>query len=366
MYKRITLKVGSNVLASADGTPNMPQIVHLVEQISALKKRGVEVLFVSSGAVTSGRAVVTNPKHNDTVSCRQLWASIGQVRLIQLYSDLFTQNGIVCSQVLATKEDFRDRRHFLNMKNCLEALLENGIVPIINENDVVSVTELMFTDNDELSGMIADMMNADALIILSNVAGIYNGNPKDPETKVIPVIEESCTSVSKYISTEKSNFGRGGMVTKFSIAKRVAQDGTPVHMASGFTQNILTDIIDQKPVTQTYFVPGKRKTTIKKWLSHADANIKGTLHINWGASRSLLSEKASSLLLVGVTQVEGDFKKGDVVRIVDENGKLIGLGRSEYHAETAQKRIGERNAKPIVHYDYLYLYNNEERNEHTL
>ena len=359
MYKRITLKVGSNVLTAKDGTPNLPCIRHLTEQIARLRKQGIEVLFVSSGAVAFGRTVVPHPKHDDTVSCRQVWASVGQVRLIQLYSELFATNGILCSQVLATKEDFRDRRHFLNMKNCLEALLENGIVPIINENDVVSVTELMFTDNDELSGMIADMMNADALIILSNVEGIYNGNPNDPATSVIPVIEESLTSVSKFISTERSNFGRGGMVTKFSIAKRVAQDGTPVHLACGFTPDILTDIIAGRPVTQTYFVPGKRKNAIKKWLSHADeSSIKGTVTVNDGAKAILLSDKASSLLPVGITAIEGQFRKGDVVRIIDQEGHLIGLGKAEYNAETAQKRIGERHARPMVHYDYLYLYNN--------
>ena len=187
MYKRITLKVGSNVLTLPDGNPNERLIAGLVEQIVSLKQKGVEVLLVSSGAVASGRKVIGEPKHCDAVSCRQLWAAVGQVRLIQLYSDLFGRHGMICSQVLATKEDFRDRRHFLNMRNCLETLLKNNVIPVINENDVVSVTELMFTDNDELSGLITDMMNSDGLIILSNIDGIYDGLPSDPASKVIPV-----------------------------------------------------------------------------------------------------------------------------------------------------------------------------------
>ena len=356
MYKRITLKVGSSVLTDAEGGPSAGRIAQLVDQIAALKARGVEVLFVSSGAIASGRTVIRQPRHNDTVSCRQLWASVGQIRLIQLYADLFARKGIVCSQVLATKEDFRDRRHFLNMRNCLETLLENNIVPIINENDVISVTELMFTDNDELSGLISDMMNVDALVILSNVAGLYNGDPANPASTVIRTVPPYGASVAQFVSSQKSDFGRGGMVTKSAIARKVAQNGIPVHLACGFEPGILTDIVDGKDVVHTYFAPGRRKTPIKRWLAHADGEAKGTLRINEQAVSSLFSEKASSLLPVGVIAVEGTFQKGDVVRIVDREGRLVGLGKTEYDHVTAARHIGAHHARPVVRYDYLYLY----------
>lgn len=356
MYKRITLKIGSNVLTLADGTPNEEQIRKLVEQIARLSAKGLDILLVSSGAVASGRKVIGNPKHSDAVSCRQLWAAIGQVRLIQLYSRLFARHGIVCSQVLATKEDFRDRRHFLNMRNCLETLLTNRVIPIINENDVVSVTELMFTDNDELSGLITSMTNSDALVILSNIDGIYDGLPSDPVSKVIPLIEPDNVSASRFIAPTKSNFGRGGMLTKFSIAKKVAMAGTPVHIANGLTDNILLNIIDgKKDAVQTLFAPGRKTTTFKKWLAHSDTVAKGSVHINAGAVTRLFARQAASLLPVGVTRVDGEFLKGDVVQIVDEYGSVIGLGRSEYNSDTARKKTGERNAKPVIHYDYLYL-----------
>ncbi len=356
MYKRITLKVGSNVLTLPDGNPNEKLIAGLVEQIVVLWQKGIEVLLVSSGAVASGRKVIGLPKHCDAVSCRQLWASVGQVRLIQLYGELFAKHNMICSQVLATKEDFRDRRHFLNMRNCLDTLLRNKVVPIINENDVVSVTELMFTDNDELSGLITDMMTGDALIILSNIDGIYDGHPADPGSKVIPVIEPQNTTVSKFIAPTKSNFGRGGMLTKFSIAKKVSMAGTPVHIANGLRDNILLDIIDgKKDTVQTLFAPGRKATTFKKWLAHSDTTVKGTVRINLGAKERLFDQQAVSLLPVGVTRAEGDFLKGDVIQIIDDEGNIIGWGRSEYNADTARKKIGERNAKPIIHYDYLYL-----------
>ena len=358
MYKTITIKIGSNVLTTSDGMPNEKRILHLVNQMAYLRSKGVNILLVSSGAVASGRKIVPNLKRTDPVSSRQLWASIGQVRLIQLYTELFEKHGMLCSQVLVTKEDFRDRHHFLNIRNCLETLLEHNILPIINENDVVSVTELMFTDNDELAGLISSMMSTEAMIILSNVDGIYDGNPNSPESKVIPAIDQDYSSVAKFISTSKSNFGRGGMVTKFGMAKKVALSGIPVHLANGCRENILIDILENKPgLVQTFFKAGKKPSKIKQWLAYSEINTKGEVHINEGAREMLYSKKATSLLLIGVTDVKGDFMKGDIVKIIDENGNYIGLGKSQYSAETALKKIGEKNAKPIIHYDYLYLKN---------
>ena len=356
MYKTVTIKIGSNVLTTADGMPNEKRIAHLVDQMAYLRSKDVDILLVSSGAVASGRKIVACTKRTDPVSCRQLWASVGQVKLIQKYSDLFEQHQILCSQVLVTKEDFRDRQHFLNIRNCLETLLDHNIVPIINENDVVSVTELMFTDNDELAGLISSMMNTEAMIILSNVDGIYDGNPESEESKVIPVIEQDFNAISKFISTNKSNFGRGGMITKFGMAKKVALSGTPVHLANGGRENILIDILENRPdLVQTFFKPGKKSTTIKKWLSYSDVSTKGEVYINEGAKGSLFQHKATSLLLIGVTDIKGDFLKGDIVKIIDHEGNFVGLGKSQYNSETAIKKMGEKNNKPIIHYDYLYL-----------
>ena len=356
MYKTVTIKIGSNVLTTADGMPNEKRIAHLVDQMAYLRSKGVSILLVSSGAVASGRKIVACHKRTDPVSCRQLWASVGQVKLIQKYSELFGQHNMLCSQVLVTKEDFRDRQHFLNIRNCLETLLDHNILPIINENDVVSVTELMFTDNDELAGLITSMMNTEAMIILSNVDGIYNGNPECSESKLISVIELELNTITKFISTDKSNFGRGGMITKFGMAKKVALSGTPVHLANGSRENILIDIMENKPgLIQTYFTPGKKSTTIKKWLSYSDVSTKGEVHINEGARKSLFQHKATSLLLIGVTDIKGAFMKGDIVKIVDHDGHFVGLGKSQYNSESALKKLGEKNNKPIIHYDYLYL-----------
>jgi glutamate 5-kinase len=356
MYKTITIKIGSNVLTSSDGMPDEERICHLVDQMAYLKQKGVNILLVSSGAVASGKKIINCTKHSDPVSCRQLWASVGQVRLIQKYSDFFANHHLLCSQVLVTKEDFRDREHFLNIRNCLHTLLEHDIIPIINENDVVSVTELMFTDNDELASLITSMMDSQAMIILSNVDGIYDGDPKEIDSKVIPVITHEHSNIAKYISTTKSNFGRGGMMTKFSMAKKVANAGIPVHLANGSKKNILIDILENNPkLIHTYFQPGRKASPVKKWLAYSEAAVKGEIFINKGAKESLLTNKATSLLPVGVVNILGEFLKGDLVKITDHEGHNIGIGKSQFNSETALKKMGLKNQKPIVHYDYLYL-----------
>src|SRR5471030_1469305 len=199
-YQRIIIKIGSNVITQKDGLPDLNRITHLVEQIAKIKKQGKEVILVSSGAVASGRSLISVSEKYDPVATRQLLASIGQVKLINTYAHLFEQFGILCSQVLVTKEDFRDRLHYLNMKNCLEILLQHQVVPVVNENDVVSVTELMFTDNDELAGLIASMLNAQALIVLTNVDGIYDGDPNAEGTQVIEEISDTEIDFASFVS----------------------------------------------------------------------------------------------------------------------------------------------------------------------
>lgn len=360
MYNSITVKIGSNVLTRSDGMIDESRIEAIVDQLAEIKKKGINILLVSSGAVATGRKELACRKNNDPVSCRQLWASVGQVKLMNIYSNIFNRHGILCSQVLVTKEDFRDRRHFLNTRNSLETLTEHDIVPIINENDVVSVTELMFTDNDELASLLSSMMKTDALIIMSNVDGIYDGDPSDPQSKVIPVIDRNYGAVSRYIASTKSGFGRGGMITKFGMARKVADAGIPVHIVNGTRERILLDIVEKKKGTvQTYFSPSPESSQGKKWLTHSAYSSRGEIFINEGAYESLASSKATSLLPVGVTAVKGNFMKGDIVKIINHEGRFVGLGKTRYSSETAVKKIGEHNAKPVIHYDYLYLRNGD-------
>lgn len=355
-YKRIAVKIGSNVLTRWDGTLDVTRMSALVDQVAELHKVGVEVVLVSSGAVASGRSELKPLKKLDSVDQRQLFSAVGQAKLINRYYELFREHGITVGQVLTTKESFSTRRHYLNQRNCMRVMLENGVIPIVNENDTISVTELMFTDNDELSGMIASMMDMQALIILSNIDGIYNGSPSQPGTSVIRTVERG-KDLSDYIQTEKSGFGRGGMLTKSTIARKVADEGITVIIANGKKENILLDLLCRPETTVcTRFLPAPAEvSSVKKWIAHSEGFAKGELHLNRQAVEAVRGSKATSILPVGVTRVAGDFEKDDIVRIMDEQGQQIGVGRVSADSAEAVLLVGRHGQKPLVHYDYLYL-----------
>ncbi len=354
-YGRVVVKIGSNVLTLPSGKLDTERMKGLVAQIAELHRSGVEVILVSSGAVASGRGVVEIHKSLDAVSSRQLFSAVGQVRLINKYYELFEEHNITCGQVLTTKENFSTRHQYLNQKNCIEVMLYSGIIPIVNENDTVSVTELMFTDNDELSGMLATMASADALVILSNIDGVYNGNPSEATSEVIRRVERG-EDISSFISQKRSGFGRGGMVTKYRIAQKVADEGVEVIIANGCTENILSELLrPASDMVSTRFTPADSISGVKKWIAHSESFTKGEIHINEGAAEALLAHSAVSLLAVGVTRIVGDFHLGDIVKIFDNHGTQIGLGRSSYSSEAAVQNIGTKDIKPFVHYDYLYI-----------
>ena len=253
--KRIVIKVGSNVLTRKDGKLHVTRMSSLVDQIAKLRRHGFEIILVSSGAVACGRRELTVDHLLDSVEQRQLFSAVGQVKLIGLYYDLFREFGINIGQVLTTKEHFEPGEQYQNQQACMKVMLENGVLPIINENDTVSVTELMFTDNDELSGLIARMMQADTLILLSNIDGIYTGNPADPQSQRIKEVAPG-TDLSQYIQTEKSSAGRGGMQSKYATATGVQQAGISVIIANGKREDILLNILmNKEKVPHTEFIP---------------------------------------------------------------------------------------------------------------
>ena len=356
LYKRIAIKIGSNVLTRPDGTLDVTRMSAIVDQVAELHHRGISIIMISSGAVASGRSELKENKKLDAVSARQLYSAVGQAKLINRYYELFREHGIACGQVLTTKENFSTRRHYLNQKHCMEVMLGNGVIPIVNENDTVSVTELMFTDNDELSGLIASMMDMQALIILSNIDGIYNGSPSTPGTEVIRQVEPG-KDLSDYIQTEKSGFGRGGMLTKTTIARKVADEGIAVYIANGKKDNILIELLQHPETTiHTRFVPAKDEvSSVKKWIAHSEGFAKGEIHLNAEAVKVLKGPKAVSLLPVGVVRIMGVFEKDDIVKIMDHQGCQIGVGRIAFDSDEAMGLIGKHGQKPLVHYDYLYL-----------
>lgn len=356
---RLTIKVGSNVLTAPGGTLDVERMRSLVGQIVALRAEGHQVVLVSSGAVAAGRGLIGGYGALNPVAQRQLLSSVGQAELIDQYKRLFDAHGVKIGQILVTKQDLGSRRHYLNMKSCFDVLWHNGVVPVVNENDAVSLTGLMFTDNDELSGLVASMMDCHKLFILSNIDGIFDGDPADPASRVIREVARGA-SVSQYVRAAKSDFGRGGMVTKCRTAQKTAQAGIDVYIANGKADRVVERLAADDPeLPRTHFVAGEHSPAIKKWIAYSDGFAQARVVVNKGAAEALTSpDRVSSLLPVGVREFEGDFRKDDIIIIADPDGKPIAVGRAAMDKETALRQAFAAKQKPLVHYDYLHVFHN--------
>ena len=357
MSQRIVVKIGSQVLCDSSGALNGEVMDSLAGQVGGLVSRGHQVLLVSSGAVAAGSGVTGNrlARIADPVARKQVLAATGQVRLMESWRALFERQGLPVAQILTSKSDFQTRRHYLNMRGCIEALLTAGIVPIVNENDVVAITELMFTDNDELAGLLAGMVNADLLCLLSTVPGVFDGKPDDPGTQCIETWDDSAHQVEDIVQRGTSALGRGGMHSKLAIALKTAKLGTEVVIADGADPDVLVKVVSAQSAGTRFPAQGEASSA-KRWLASADGHATGWVIVNAGAEVALLDRsRLTSLLPVGIESVEGRFDSGDVIQIRNRAGKVLGCGRARYDHEEARQLLGKRGQKPLVHYDYLYL-----------
>ncbi|MFH0820799.1 MAG: glutamate 5-kinase [Candidatus Peregrinibacteria bacterium] len=348
-YKKVVLKIGTNVITREDGKLDLLVMKAIANQIAELKKEKTEVVVVSSGAMGAGRGLCALPKTINDVAKRQILAAVGQPALMHEYLQLFAPHQMVCAQVLATKEDFRDRGHYLNMRNCFEALLKENIVPIVNENDTISIDELMFTDNDELAGLIASMIQAEALLILTTVEGVMR------EGKVVTKIQ-TFKEVEEDLSPQTSSFGRGGMVTKCHVAEKLSKLGIATHILNGKNANGLIRLMQGEAVG-TAFMPKQIKvSSVKRWVAESEGKEQGIVIVNRGAEEMLRSkEKIISLLPVGIVSIMGDFKKGDIIKITNEKGESIGYGVAQYDAAKALEFMGKKGKKELIHYNTLFI-----------
>lgn len=343
--KRIVIKLGTNTLRNENGEVSLPRIYSYIEDIAQLVKSGKEVILVTSGAVGLGRKKINLEKTNDIVD-KQACAAIGQCKLMSLYEDGFGAYNVTTAQVLLTEDDFSQRKRYLNLRNTLNKLLEFGVLPIINQNDTVSTCELdeiyqdrqvCFSDNDKLSALVTSEMDADLLIILSDVDGLFDSNPKEnPHAKIITEVKEVTDEILE-LGKEASEGGRGGFRSKLEAAKLVNRFGGKVLVANGKTPEVIKEIFSAKNIG-TAFLPNEDGLSEKKrWIGYA-TNIIGRLIVNKGAKEAIL--KNSSILPIGITNVINDFKKGEVVSILDENGTEIARGMVNYNSDDCRKIIG--------------------------
>lgn len=364
--KKIVIKVGTRLLTYETGKLNLGIIEKLVREIADLKNRGLEPILVSSGAIGAGIGRLALKRKPETIQERQAVAAIGQGLLIQFYEKLFAEYGHIVAQVLLTRDDIENRDRYINSRNTLLHLLKFAAIPIVNENDTISTEEIEFGDNDKLSALVATLVDADLLIILTDIDGLYTANPKlDPAATCLPYIEDITEEVKKVAGEAGDMLSKGGMVTKIEAAEIVMASGISMVIANGHEPNVIRRILKGEPLG-TFFSPKEcNLRSRKRWIAFAQA-VKGSILVDSGAAQAL-SGRGKSLLSIGILHVEGDFLKGETISICNPQGEEIARGLVNYSAAELQKIKGHKSEEvkrilgyigndEVIHRDNLVLF----------
>lgn len=343
--QKIVIKVGTSTLTYKNGKLNLEQIERLVRQLSDLRNQGKDVVLVSSGAVGAGMGKLNLEERPKTIPEKQAVAAVGQGILLHIYEKIFAEYGQATAQLLLTKADLEHRQRFLNARNTLLTLLRLGVIPIVNENDTVAFDEFKFGDNDTLAALVGTLFDADLIILLTDIDGFYDGDPrKNPEAKRISVVETIDEKIESLAGSVGSKFGSGGMITKISAANIAVNAGIPMMIAHGAEEHILRRLMAGEDVG-TLFLPVEMKPHLrKKWIAFG-SHVDGKVTVDDGAKQALI-HKGKSLLPSGIVAVEGKFAAGDVVGIVDLHGKEFARGISNY-GELDLQRIKGQKSKDI-------------------
>ncbi len=335
--KLIVVKAGTASLTRSDGFLDIEVMRRLVDQIAEAIKHGNKIVFVTSGAIAAGIAELGIPPKPNDIVFQQVSAATGQSIIMSTYRELFREHGLKVAQILLTAEDLSNRAAYLHICDVLETALQLGIVPIINENDVTSTDELIpvtkgyevnFSDNDILSVLVANAVEADLVVVLSNVDGLYTVNPKKRGARLIKTVEKVICEELECEIEEKSRRGRGGMKTKLKAAEIATSSGVPLVIANSHRENVLLDILAGKQIG-TLFKPQERLPSIKRWIAYG-ASVKGQIFVNEGAKKAIL--QGASLLPVGVVKITGTFSEGDVVSILDQDDVEFAKGNPNYNS----------------------------------
>ena len=364
--RRIVIKIGSRVLASSTRGLNTQRIRRITKEIASLRQEGYEVVVVSSGAIVAGMKELGLSNKPKGIPLKQAAAAIGQSKLIQMYERNFSKFGIKAAQILLTRDDITDRRRFLNARNTLLTLLSYGVVPVINENDTVAIDEIKFGDNDLLSGLVTNVIDADLLIILSDIEGLFTADPSiHPGAKLIPVVEEITKDIETIAGDSKSIEGTGGMASKVETAKKASGYGIPAIIMNGKRPGLLVKALKGFDVG-TIFLPKKSRLTSRKhWIASA-LPTSGHLILDKGAKDALML-RGRSLLPSGISDIKGHFEAGDAVTCEDEHGKVFAKGLTNYNSREIVKIRGKKTGEieailgykdydEVIHRDNLVVF----------
>ena len=356
LYKRIIVKLGTSLLTGSTDHLDREKMSVLVNQIAKLHSQGVEILVVSSGAIAAGRYKLGRVTDRKGIPYRQVLASIGQGQLMNIYDQLFSESGITIAQALLSKSDLTDRAGYLNARNTLLALMELRVICIVNENDVVSIDEIKeekFGDNDNLSAMVANLVDADLLMILSDIAGLYTADPhRDSSAMLIQQVDKIDAGITKIVKGTAGTLGTGGMLTKIEAAKLATSSGVTVVIADGREPDVISRIVAGDKIGTLFTPVAGSLESRKRWMM-SGLSTRGKLIVDAGAAVALKKQNRS-LLAAGITQIEGKFQRGDIVNIFDPEGNHIGCGITNYSISdiTAIKGIHSKSIADTLGYDY--------------
>ena len=341
---KVVIKIGTNLLADRAKGINRDRIDTIAKSVSSLQSRGKQIAIVTSGAIGAGMLLLGMKERPRAIPEKQAAAAIGQPILMEAYETAFRKHNCLIAQILLTKDDFVNRARYNNTKNTFSALFEKGVVPIVNENDTVAVEEIKLGDNDNLSALVANLIEADLLIILSDVDGLFSDDPsKNPNAELIPVVEKFTPQIERQAKKHNSELSTGGMITKLQAAKQCVSAGIAVMIANGTNPNVLDEIFAGNN-SGTLFLPAKNRMNVrKKWIGFV-SDSKGIIVVDGGAKNALLA-KQKSLLPSGVLEVRGEFKTDDTISVVDTEGKEIARGVAGYTSSDLNKIKGKKTSE---------------------
>ena len=367
-YKRVIVKAGTSLLTGATDELDLKMMAKIVGQIAKLHASQIEIMLVSSGAVSAGRHVLGLSRQGKDLPLRQVLAAVGQGRVIHSYEQLFSRHGIKVAQALLSRRDLVDRLGYLNIRNTLLALLDRDVVPIINENDVVAVEELagnVFGDNDTLSAMVANIVDADLLVLLGDIEGLYTRDPHlDPGARLVPIVKRISDDVETMGGPSWKDNGRGGMATKLDAARLATSSGINVVIASGLELDVITRLVNGESIGTFFPATSSKMESRKRWML-SGLSVKGEVGIDDGAAVVLRLEHRS-LLPAGVTQVNGYFERGDIISILDSNRIQIACGITNYgsrdlneikgvHSDRIIGTLGREYGDEVVHRNNMVI-----------
>jgi glutamate 5-kinase len=351
--KRIVVKVGSSILASVEKGLHYEVFSHLTKEISDLKRQGYEIVLVSSGAIAAGMEKLGYKTRPRDITQKQATAAVGQTRLMNIYESYFSRYQQMVAQVLLTHDDLSNRRRFLNARNTLLTLLELGIIPVINENDTVVVDEIKFGDNDNLSALITNLIGADLLLVLTDIDGLCDSDPKaNPHARCIPLVEDIDMDMGGIVGETTSQMSVGGMISKIQAARKASRFGIPTVVAQGTKEGVLRQVLKGKEVGTLILPKGEALSSRKHWIAF-NPKPKGDVIVDDGAKKAIV-QKGKSLLPSGVTRVRGVFDRGDLVTCLGPRGKEFARGLVNYSASELEKIKGHRSHEIETTLGYKY------------